>query len=334
MEQLKYDIFISYRRKGGSEKAQLIESELKQRGVEEERIFLDTHSLHDGDFEQIIKVAIEQSKSIVVIISNGCFDEIKETDFWYMEIKEALAEGKHIVPIFFDGITSFASLNVPEELEALTRKNAVTYQHEYANATFDKVLTFIGYEKRNTPQQPGWKGCLFSFKYKGCLISVALSGLLLFVIIQLFLLDSGNSPHPSMYRHDEDLACITPNDDELGQMQGRGDVHKNSSILPDASSRPDSIEESSQLFGMWYGRDPISSNTICFKFYPNAFLMEERNDSVILKEKRGQYIIKSDSIIFYGHKIEHSAKFKLSGEELWLSFDNRERIVLNRIEKY
>lgn len=333
MEQFKYDIFISYRRKGGSEKAQLIKSELKQRGVEEERIFLDTHSLHDGDFEQKIKVAIEQSKSIVVIISNGCFDEIKETDYWYMEIKEALAEGKQIVPIFFDGITSFASMNVPEELEALTRMNAVTYQHEYANAAFDKVITFIGYENRNASQQQKKKGCLFSFKYKGCLISVTLVGLFLLVIVPMSLLQFSGSSHSGDYRYDEDLVNGSPNEGNSGKIQ-YGDVPIRSATPPTASPKPDSQEASSQLFGMWYGKDRISSNTIYFKFFPDVFLMEERNDSVIIKEKRGQYIIKSDSIIFYGHKIEQSAKFKLSGKELWLLFDNRERILLKRKEEY
>ena len=100
MEQTFFDVFISYRRKGGSEKAQLVKSELKQRGVEEERIFLDTHSLHDGDFEQKIKVAIEQSQSVVVIISGGCFDEVKETDYWYMEIREAMLQRKKLFRFF------------------------------------------------------------------------------------------------------------------------------------------------------------------------------------------------------------------------------------------
>ena len=143
MEHFTYEVFISYRRKGCSEKAQLVKSELKQRGIEENRIFLDTHSLHEGDFMQIIKIAIQQSKSIVVVISKGCFDEAKETDFWYMEIKEALAQNKQIIPVFFDGITSFSMINVPNEFEALTKMNAVTYQHEYANAAFDKLITFM-----------------------------------------------------------------------------------------------------------------------------------------------------------------------------------------------
>ena len=86
----RYDIFVSYRRKGGSEKAQLVKSEMQLRGIPDERIFLDTHSLHEGDFVSKIKTAVEESKNVVLIVSEGCFDEVRETDFWYMEIKEAL----------------------------------------------------------------------------------------------------------------------------------------------------------------------------------------------------------------------------------------------------
>lgn len=117
----KYDVFISYRRNGGSEKAQLIKSEVKLRGVPDDKIFLDTHSLHNGDFAQTILNSIKNSSCVVVVISKGCFDEIKETDFWYMEIREALAQHKLLVPVFFDGIVSFDGLNVPLELQALKK---------------------------------------------------------------------------------------------------------------------------------------------------------------------------------------------------------------------
>lgn len=186
MEQTKYDVFISYRRKGGSEKAQLVKSELILRGIADDRIFLDTHSLHVGDFEQKIKIAIKQSKSIVVIISNGCFDDVKETDYWYMEIKEAFLQSKTVVPIFFDGITSFGSLNVPEELFTLSKLNAVTYQHEYSNAAFDKLSSFINTQAQQ-PSIQKQRGCIF--KYRSCLISFTLICLLLFILVPITYYD-------------------------------------------------------------------------------------------------------------------------------------------------
>lgn len=180
----RYDIFVSYRRKGGSEKAQLVKSEMQLRGIPDERIFLDTHSLHEGDFVSKIKTAVEESKNVVLIVSEGCFDEVRETDFWYMEIKEALAQGKPIIPLFFDGITSMDSLPVPPELAVLKRMNAVAYQHEYAKAAFDKLATFMGMATQSqTPIGTNRQGCLL--KYRGCLVSVTLAALMMLVLVPM-----------------------------------------------------------------------------------------------------------------------------------------------------
>lgn len=294
MEQYLYDVFISYRRKGGSEKAQLVKSELILRGIEEKRIFLDTHSLHDGDFEQKIKVAIKQSRSIVVVISKGCFDEIKDTDYWYMEIKEALVEGKQIVPIFFDGTTSYASMNVPGELAALTKINAVTYHHEYANAAFDKVLSFIGYENRSVPQQSRKKGCLFSIKYKGCLLSVSLIALLVFVIVPITFSELA-APKPS-------ASNARPNNDTIGE----------------------------NLLGEWQGTNE-SKRWVSFRFYLDDVIMEEESDSNMSNYNHGFYHINGDKVLFKWVKSEdQTAKYKLTSGKLILSFDNGKTIVLTK----
>lgn len=49
---MKYDIFISYRREGGFETANLIANKLKLSGY---RVFLDIHSMHSGDFLSNLK---------------------------------------------------------------------------------------------------------------------------------------------------------------------------------------------------------------------------------------------------------------------------------------
>lgn len=198
MEQIRYDIFISYRRKGGSEKAQLVKSELLLRGVSDERIFLDTHNLYEGDFVKKIQTSILQSRYVVLIVSEGCFDEVRETDFWYMEIKEALAQAKPIIPIFFDGISSLDPLPVPIELAALKRMNGVAYQHEYASAAFDKLMIFIGksvqpYEHVGNNRQ----GCML--KYKGCLISITLTAILLIAITPLLRFSNPSSENNMAY---------------------------------------------------------------------------------------------------------------------------------------
>lgn len=311
MEPYQYDVFISYRRKGGSEKAQLVKSEIKQRGIEEERIFLDTHSLYDGDFEQKIKVAIEQSKSVVVIISNGCFDELKNTDYWYMEIKEAIAQSKQVVPVFFDGISSFASINVPEELEALSRMNAVTYHHEYADAAFDKLLSFVGYQKDNH-NLSNRKGCLFSFKYKGCLMSVTLIGLLFFVIIPITLTQFGSAGTSN--GHSADNSPV---------------YDKNESSVPNLSTpevkpgvaSPNVRAEGDELLGFWYEMENTSENRRLF-LGPDVITLTELNNEGDKFNYVGNYSIKGDSVFFDWNREEKSAKYKLQGNKLTLKFDN------------
>lgn len=321
-----YDVFISYRRDGGFETAQLVKSEIKQRGIGEERIFLDTHSLHDGDFEQKIKVAIEQSKSVVVIISNGCFDEIKDTDYWYMEIKEALQLGKNIVPVFFDGITSFANQIIPQELQELTKKNAVTYHHEYANAAFDKLLIFIGCENGNNTQKPRKKGCLFSFKYKGCLLSITLISLLLFVIFPLWQFEASNSSSSS---YNDDI-CYPTVDEGVGEE--RPVPSKN--IVPSLKKKsvvvfkkPNNDTSEVKLIGNWKGTSE-NNNMVCFRFNSRYVIKEEGNDCDIVKRSHGFYQVMGNELFFqWSDSIKQLAKFHLTDGKLILSFRDGEILV-------
>ena len=339
MEQCKYDVFVSYRRKGGSEKAQLVKSELKQRGCTDERIFLDTHSLHDGDFEQKIKVAIEQSQSVVVIISKGCFDEIKETDFWYMEIKEALLQRKKVIPIFFDGFTSFAALNVPQELVELTKMNAVIYQHEYADAAFDKLVMFIGLQKEAYPTKK--RGCLFSLKYKGCLMSVALVGLVVFVLAPITFMQFGSvRPYPAEDDRvsyapnvvdetecspDEERECYAPNDANVSVCPPDFDEREKLR----QTSKPGKVKASPEkkdveLCGRWQGLH----DDLFLSFQAGDVIMEKR-DSGIVMIKRGDYRVRGNLIVFnWKGEEKQTVRYEIGGKILRLTFDDGMTIIL------
>ena len=332
MEQTFFDVFISYRRKGGSEKAQLVKSELKQRGVEEERIFLDTHSLHDGDFEQKIKVAIEQSQSVVVIISGGCFDEVKETDYWYMEIREAMLQRKKIVPILFDGITSLAALDVPKEFLDLTKMNAVSYQHEYADAAFDKLLLFIGIQQESHYAAKK-RGCLFSFKYKGCLLSVVLFGLVVFVLTPITFMQLGSSGS----LEDDDMVCYAPESNALEcpsandrtcsdarvSESSSGYIEKdNPSVV--ASMPPEKKNE--KLFGRWQGM----GNKLVLSFRAKDVIMEKQ-DSGIVKTKQGEYRVKGNCIVLsWKDEESQTIRYEIVDDWLCLLFDDGQTIMLKR----
>lgn len=140
---MKYDIFISYRRKGGSERAELLKAILEKRGYKGSRVFMDTHSLLGGDFKKKIKDAISQSVNVIVLITEGCFDNIKDEDYWIFEISEAVALKKNIIPVFFDGINNIKEKNLPMALTELPYQNAVSYNHEFADAFYSKLCSFL-----------------------------------------------------------------------------------------------------------------------------------------------------------------------------------------------
>lgn len=65
--------------------------------------------------------------------------------------------------------------------------NAVTYQHDYADAAFNKLFEFLAIETSYSNNHEN-KGLLI--KYRGCLISITLVALILVIVSPLYLFDS------------------------------------------------------------------------------------------------------------------------------------------------
>lgn len=145
MAKKKYDVFISYRRSDCTDRAHLVREVLKSIGYDEDRIFLDTHNLHEGDFPEKIRIALADSKSFVLLISKDSIAQKREdenpapaiTDYYYEEIKQALALKLKFVPVLFDNI-KIEKLDFPEEIKSqrIFLKNSIDYNPE----TFDDKL--------------------------------------------------------------------------------------------------------------------------------------------------------------------------------------------------
>lgn len=110
---MKYDIFISYRREGGFETANLIASKLKLSGY---RVFLDIHSMHSGDFSEQLKEKVKGCKDFVWVLSptnvkndDGTVTRIETlsfrdgVDYFRDEICWAIEYHKNIIPVILDG---------------------------------------------------------------------------------------------------------------------------------------------------------------------------------------------------------------------------------------
>ena len=91
------DVFISYRRDTGLEKARTLQLALKARGYS---VFFDFDSLQDGEFNEAIFKAIENCKVVVAFLSDGSLDRCSaEGDWVRMELEHAFKSGKKIIPV-------------------------------------------------------------------------------------------------------------------------------------------------------------------------------------------------------------------------------------------
>ena len=66
-----YDVFLSYRRLGGADFAQLLKLLLKGEGL---NVFLDTENLGTGNFQEQLVTSLRRSKNVVLVWSKGCMD--------------------------------------------------------------------------------------------------------------------------------------------------------------------------------------------------------------------------------------------------------------------
>ncbi len=147
-KDFKYDVFISYKRKGGTPWAELLFLALDK--IAGKRVFIDRHGLKGGfdkKWESSINEAIESSVNVVVVVFPGIQDVITEKDdFFIKEIAKALEEkGKrrlNIIPFYVEGLSSelIHSSNqykeLPNELITITSPDyedvKFDYKHPYA----------------------------------------------------------------------------------------------------------------------------------------------------------------------------------------------------------
>ena len=129
---MKYDIFISYRRNGGSVYTRPLQLALEKLGY---RVFLDFDELKDGVFDKRITDAIDEAPIFLIILSAHSLDRCKNEDDWVRkEIEYALEKNRHIIPINpnkeFDGF--------PENIPLSVKKGVG--QHQFSHIDFEQLF--------------------------------------------------------------------------------------------------------------------------------------------------------------------------------------------------
>ena len=138
----KYDIFISYRRKGGDATARLFYERLTAMGY---RVSYDIETLRGGKFNAQLYSRIEECKDVVAIMSADSLElrEKIEDDWFRLEIAHALKCGKNIVPVFLRDFTMPISGTLPDDIAELPNFQGVTSSDEHFDSVLKKLCKLL-----------------------------------------------------------------------------------------------------------------------------------------------------------------------------------------------
>ncbi|TRZ50472.1 TIR domain-containing protein [bacterium] len=151
----KYDAFISYRRDGGSDLAELIKEKIENLTEKRMKIFLDVEELGQGIFNAKLLKHIENSDNFILVLSPGALDRcMNEGDWVRTEIAHAIKNHKYIIPIS-NGVFNF-NIDLPDDIKELKDYNAIVYNHTDSTSSIRKLLSFMKSSdsiKTNEPEQ-------------------------------------------------------------------------------------------------------------------------------------------------------------------------------------
>lgn len=135
-------VFLSYRRSLDEVTARMLKHELAARGFD---VFLDVDDLGPSpSFDRRLLEEIAARFNYVLLLSPGSLDRCHETGDWLrLEIEQALATGRRIVPVTRSGFELGTAPTLPPSLGSLPMHNAVEYASAHHAAVVDRLVSFL-----------------------------------------------------------------------------------------------------------------------------------------------------------------------------------------------
>jgi uncharacterized protein (UPF0333 family) len=147
----KYDIFISYRRKGGIKDARLVDEKLRNSGYS---VSFDIDTLGRGKFTDTLNKRLKDCKDFIVIFEPSYYqrfydengneqpETVLDQDWCYLELKNALQMNKNIVPLVPEDFI-FPS-NLPKGIKDIAEVNAIQLTEKEFKEIFEyKVKSYL-----------------------------------------------------------------------------------------------------------------------------------------------------------------------------------------------
>ena len=151
---MKYDIFISYKRRGtSSATAAYLYELLLNKGY---NVFFDRIELRSGMFDEQLLAHITDAKDVIILLEDSSlaacynteFPNYYQSDWFCKEVMHALSlPGKNVVPILLEGYKMPSLDELPEELKDLTRCQALNLEISEIEEFYEKYFVEKEYIK-------------------------------------------------------------------------------------------------------------------------------------------------------------------------------------------
>ena len=147
-------VFLSYRRNDtGGEAGRLTDA--LQYKLGQRLVFRDVISISPGDqFDTALEKQLAIAKVVLVLIGTTWLGELQRrlaeegTDFHRVEVATALRERKRVIPVLLRGAALPPPAALPEDLQALTKCQAITIRDESWTADIERLIDAIGHPYR------------------------------------------------------------------------------------------------------------------------------------------------------------------------------------------
>ncbi len=151
---MKYDIFISYKRRGtSSATAAYLYELLLKKGY---NVFFDRKELRSGMFDEQLLTHISDAKDVIILLEEtslaACFDkqvpDYYKSDWFCKEVMHALSlPGKNVIPILLEGYKMPSIDTLPEEMKNLSRCQALSLEISEVEEFYQKYFVDMEYLK-------------------------------------------------------------------------------------------------------------------------------------------------------------------------------------------
>lgn len=135
-KHIKKDIFISYKNDGsGNQFAARLCQDLEKMGYS---VYFNSHEERTHSFPERLKTAVKDCRDFILILSQGCLEQLKRHDTvdWIREeVLTAHRNDKHIIPILMEGVDLPKNAEeMPEDLRFLPHIDAIRFPEQYVDS--------------------------------------------------------------------------------------------------------------------------------------------------------------------------------------------------------